>query len=138
MWVQRDVTLTARPRGLHIITDEVARALPEMRELRVGLVHLLLRHTSASLSVNENAAPAVRKDLEALLDDLAPESRRWRHDDEGPDDMPAHAKAALLGVQVTLPVREGRLALGTWQGLYLGEHRDHGGARRITTTIWGE
>ncbi|TRX75237.1 secondary thiamine-phosphate synthase enzyme YjbQ [Pseudomonas mangiferae] len=139
MWRQRSITLRARPRGFHLITDEVLAGLPELREYRVGLLHLWLRHTSASLTVNENADPAVRRDFERFFERLAPRGEAgYEHDYEGPDDLPAHFKASLLGCQLTLPITEGALALGTWQGLYLGEHRDHGGARQVLATLHGE
>ena len=121
------------------MTHAVVQALPELASVRVGLLHLLLLHTSASLCLNENASPDVRADLERHLDLLVPEDApHWTHTLEGPDDMPAHLKSALLGVTLTLPVSGGRLALGTWQGVYLCEHRDSGGPRRIAATLWGE
>ncbi len=139
MWLQRDLTLGPRPRGFHLVTREVLAALPELTELSTGLLHLLLAHTSASLTLNENASPEVRVDFESWFNQAVPEhGGPWTHTLEGDDDMPAHIKAALLGPTLTLPVRAGRLALGNWQGIYLCEHRDHGGARRIVATIWGE
>lgn len=139
MWVQRDVVLAARPRGIHLITREVTDAVPELRQLRVGLLHVWIAHTSASLTVNENASPDVRRDLDAWLDHTVPDTTPYfRHTDEGPDDMPAHVKASLMGASVTVPVGEGRLRMGTWQGIYLCEHRDHGGRRKLTLTVWGE
>jgi secondary thiamine-phosphate synthase enzyme len=139
VWLARDIELSPRPRGFHLVTHEVLASLPELEELPMGLLHLLLLHTSASLTLNENASPDVRRDFEAYFNDAVPErSALWTHTLEGPDDMPAHVKASLLGASLTLPVRRGRLALGTWQGIYLGEHRDHGGARSIATTLWGE
>ena len=139
MWLQRDITLPALPRGFHLVTPEVLAALPELGDVRVGLLHLLIQHTSASLTLNENASPDVRRDFESWANAAVPEDARyWTHTVEGPDDMPAHIKASLMGPSLTLPVRDGRLALGTWQGIYLCEHRDHGGARRIVTTLWGE
>jgi secondary thiamine-phosphate synthase enzyme len=138
MWTQREIVLEPRPRGLHLVGGEVAEALPELRELRVGLLHLLLQHTSASLTLNENASPDVRRDLRTWLDTVVPEHFAWTHTLEGADDMPAHVKATLTGPELTLPVRDGRLALGTWQGITLCEHRDRGGARRILATLWGE
>jgi secondary thiamine-phosphate synthase enzyme len=139
MWLQRDLTLHARPRGFHLITDEVAQGIPELRELRVGLAHLFIRHTSAALSLNENASPDVRRDFAAWFDRAVPEDAPyWTHTQEGPDDMPAHVKAALLGPSLQLPVRDGRLALGTWQGVYLCELRDRGGERTLTVTLTGE
>lgn len=139
MWIQRQVDLVARPRGFHLITGEVVEALPELRQLRVGLLHLLIHHTSASLALNEDASPAVRVDFESWFNAAVPEQARfWTHRLEGSDDMPAHIKAALLGPSLTLPVAEGRLALGTWQGLYLCEHRNRGGTRSVLATAWGQ
>jgi len=139
MWLQRTIELPARSRGFHLVTREVLEALPELGEVSVGLVHLLIQHTSASLALNENAAPEVRRDFESWFNQAVPEGAPyWTHTLEGPDDMPAHIKAALLGPSLTLPVREGRLALGTWQGIYLCEHRDHGGPRSLVATAWGE
>ena len=139
MWLQRVVHLSARPRGFHLVASEVEDALPELGEMAVGLLHLLIQHTSASLALNENASPDVRRDFESWFDEAVPErAPYWTHTLEGEDDMPAHIKAALLGPSLTLPIREGRLALGTWQGIYLCEHRDHGGPRSVVATIWGE
>lgn len=139
MWFQHDLRLSPRPRGVHLITREVVAALPELPRVRVGLLHVFIAHTSASLALNENASPEVRRDLERFLTYLVPDGwPEFEHTLEGPDDMAAHVKASLLGSSLTLPVREGRLALGTWQGLYLCEHRDHGGARRLTLTLQGE
>lgn len=139
MWAQREIRLAPRPRGFHLITRDVLGELPELQELRVGLLHLLIRHTSASLALNENASPDVRRDFATWFDQAVPEGARyWTHTLEGDDDMPAHIKAALLGPALTVPVSGGRLALGTWQGIYLGEHRDHGGSRALMATLWGE
>ncbi len=139
MWQQTLITLRARPRGFHLVTDELLAQLPRLRECRTGLLHLWLQHTSASLTVNENADPAVRRDFERFFNRLVPQGADgFEHNDEGPDDLPAHFKASLLGCQVTVPVTSGRLATGTWQGIYLGEHRDHGGARRVLATLYGE
>lgn len=138
---QTDFTLEARPRGFHLITGEVTSALPELGRFETGLMHLLIRHTSASLTLNENASPDVRTDFRSWIDDAVPaepDRYRWTHTLEGPDDMPAHVKGALTGFELTLPVRDGRLHLGTWQGIYLCEHRDQGGPRSLTATIWGE
>lgn len=138
MWQQTLITLRARPRGFHLITDEVLGALPDLRRCQVGLLHLWLRHTSASLTINENADSAVRRDFERFFNRLVPQGEDgYEHDYEGPDDLPAHFKASLLGCQLSLPVSAGRLALGTWQGVYLGEHRDQGGARQIVATLHG-
>lgn len=135
---QQAVRLRARPRGFHIITDEVLQALPELRELKTGICQVFIQHTSASLTINENADPTVRMDFEMYFNKAVPENDPdYRHDDEGSDDMPAHLKAAMLGSSVTIPIRNGRLALGIWQGIYLCEHRNHGGSRGIVITAWG-
>ena len=139
MWIQRELTVGPLPRGFHLITREVVAALPELRELQVGLCHLFIRHTSASLTLNENASPDVRADFETWFDGAVPEDLPgWTHTVEGRDDMPAHVKASLLGPALSMPVGGGRLALGTWQGIYLCEHRDHGGRRSLLATLWGE
>ncbi|GHF76535.1 MULTISPECIES: secondary thiamine-phosphate synthase enzyme YjbQ [Deinococcus] len=139
MWVQRDLTLKPQPRGFHLITREIVGALPELGQVRAGLLHVFIRHTSASLTVNENASPDVRRDFERYFNAHVPEGwREWEHTLEGPDDMPAHIKASLLGPSLTLPVQSGRPALGTWQGVYLCEHRDHGGPRTLLLTLHGE
>ncbi|HEX2411584.1 MAG TPA: secondary thiamine-phosphate synthase enzyme YjbQ [Solirubrobacteraceae bacterium] len=138
MWAQREITLRPRPRGFHLITDEIVSGIPELREITVGLAHLFLRHTSASLTLNENASPDVRRDFESWFDAaVAEDASYWTHTLEGPDDMPAHIKASLLGPALQLPVRDGRLALGTWQGVYLCEHRDRGGSRSLLVTLTG-
>jgi len=138
IWIQRRISLVGRPRGFHLVTDEVLEALPELAGLEVGLLHLLILHTSASLALNENASPDVRRDFETWFNQAVPErARYWTHTLEGPDDMPAHVKAALLGPSLTLPVSRGRLVLGTWQGIYLCEHRDRGGARSLVATVSG-
>ncbi|WP_375751618.1 secondary thiamine-phosphate synthase enzyme YjbQ [Vibrio sp. HN007] len=139
MWTQKSITLKNRSRGFHLITDEIQKQLPEIRELSVGLVHIFIQHTSASLTINENADPTVRSDLESHFNQSAPErAPYYQHTYEGDDDMPAHIKASTIGNSVTVPVSNGRLALGTWQGIYLGEHRDYGGSRNIVVTIQGE
>ena len=139
MWVQREITLAPRPRGFHLITREVVGELPELSDVSVGLLHILIRHTSASLTLNENASPDVRRDFESWFDEAVPErAGYWTHTLEGDDDMPAHIKASLLGPSLTLPVARGRLALGTWQGIYLCEHRDRGGSRSLVATLHGE
>ena len=138
MWAQREIVLQPHPRGLHLVTGEVVAALPQLGDLRVGLCHLLLQHTSASLTLNEDASPEVRRDLRTWLDTVVPEQFPWTHTLEGADDMPAHVKAMLTGPQLTLPVRDGQLALGTWQGITLCEHRDRGGPRTVVATLWGE
>jgi len=139
MWHQRQLRLRPQPRGFHLVTREVAEGLPELAEYRVGLAHLHLLHTSASLTLNENASPDVRHDFATWFDGAVPDGAPyWTHTMEGPDDMPAHVKSALLGFSLTLPVRDGRFALGTWQGIYLCEHRDHGGPRSLIATLQGE
>jgi secondary thiamine-phosphate synthase enzyme len=139
MWVQRTIRLDPRPRGFHLVTGEVLGALPELDRISVGMLHLLIQHTSASLALSENASPEVRHDFESWFNRAVPEGAPyWTHTLEGEDDMPAHVKAALLGPSLTLPIREGRPALGTWQGIYLCEHRDRGGSRRLIATLHGE
>jgi len=138
-WFQKTITLAPRPRGFHLVTEEMERALPEISRLRVGMAHFFLQHTSASLCINENADPTVRADLEAQFNLLAPENAsHYTHTTEGPDDMPAHIKSALIGTSLSVPVTNGRLNLGTWQGICLCEHRDRGGARRVVVTIEGQ
>jgi len=139
MWMQREITLRPRTRGFHLVTSELLTSLPEIRTIRTGLLHLFIKHTSASLTINENADPSVRVDMEQHLRLVAPDdARHYTHDTEGPDDMTAHLKASLLGSGITIPVSDGHLNLGTWQGIYLGEHREEGGSRRIVATLWGE
>ena len=138
MWRQTEVKLAAKPRGVHLVSDEILSQL-ELSDVRVGLLHLFLLHTSASLSLGENASPEVRRDLERYLRHAVPDDTPYfEHRLEGPDDMPAHVKAALLGSSLSLPVGDGRLKLGTWQGIYLCEHRERGGPRRLLATLWGE
>ncbi|KAL4435588.1 hypothetical protein ABPG77_002551 [Micractinium sp. CCAP 211/92] len=138
--LQRVVELPTLPRGCHVITRQLLQQLPELAEFEVGLANLFVQHTSASLTINENASPDVPLDLADSLDRLAPEGNKvqYRHDDEGPDDMPAHVKSSLMGASLTLPIQHGRLALGTWQGIYLNEHRNYGGPRRLVITIQGQ
>lgn len=139
MWVQRQLQLAPRPRGVHLITRDVLAGLPELAQVQVGLLHVFLLHTSASLTINESASPDVRVDLETALNRLAPEgSPDDTHTLEGPDDMPAHVKASLFGPSLAIPVHGGQLVLGTWQGIQLAEHRDHGGSRSIVVTLHGE
>jgi secondary thiamine-phosphate synthase enzyme len=139
MWLQREITFAQRSRGFHLVTRELLDSLPELRDLDVGMLHLMIRHTSASLALNENASPDVRRDFERWFSQAVPErAAYWTHTLEGDDDMPAHIKAALLGPTLTLPVARGRPALGTWQGIYLCEHRDRGGPRSVIATAWGE
>jgi len=141
-WHQVEIRLEPRPRGFHLVTGEIVAALaalPDLKRMRVGVAHLFIQHTSASLTINENADPDVRADMERWFDQAVPENAPYIvHTAEGPDDMPAHLKASLLGSSVSVPIRDGRLALGTWQGVYLGEHRDHGGSRTVIVTLTGE
>lgn len=138
-YTQRQITLKARPRGFHLVTDEILAQLPELRDYRAGLLHIFIQHTSASLALNENASPDVRRDLERHFRELAPDNApHYEHTLEGPDDMPAHIKAVLIGSSLTLPIANGRLDLGAWQGIYLCEHRERGGARRVVLTLSGE
>lgn len=139
MWLHRQITLTAKPRGFHLVTDEVLANLSELKKFKTGLAHFFLQHTSASLSLNENADASVRRDLESHFNVLAPESAGYyEHIDEGADDMPAHIKSSLLGSSLSIPIHNGELMLGTWQGLVLGEHRDAAGSRCIVATLHGE
>lgn len=139
MWVQKTIQLKARVRGFHLITRDIEHALPELADVSVGLLHVFIQHTSASLTINENADPTVRVDFEEVFSRLVPENQPYyKHNDEGPDDLPAHIKSSLLGPSLTIPVTDGRLALGMWQGIYLCEHRDYGGSRRLVLTLQGE
>jgi secondary thiamine-phosphate synthase enzyme len=139
MWAQHEIRLEARARGFHLVTREVLDGVPELAQVNVGLLHLLIQHTSASLALNENASPDVRRDFDSWSNEAVPErASYWTHTMEGPDDMPAHIKASLFGPSLTLPVSRGELALGTWQGIYLCEHRNRGGARSVVATLWGE
>lgn len=139
MWIQKELRLQPRARGFHLISEEVLRQLPEITAINIGLLHILVQHTSASLTLNENADPTVRQDFENFFNHTVPENEPYyRHDDEGSDDLPAHLKASLLGASLTLPITDGRLNLGVWQGIYLCEHRNHGGSRRLLLTLHGE
>jgi secondary thiamine-phosphate synthase enzyme len=137
-WYQHEIQLPSFPRGLHPITHLVLDAVPEIAQLGVGLLHVFLRHTSASLSINENADPDVLEDLDRVLDTLAPEDFPYQHTVEGHDDMPGHVKSSLLGCWLSIPIRDGRLCLGTWQGICLCEHRQHAGHRHLVLTVQGE
>jgi len=137
-WTQREIELAPRRRGCHVVTREVLAALPELARVRVGLLHVFIMHTSASLALNENADPDVPRDLEMALGRIVPEDLPYEHTLEGADDMPAHVKAALLGSSVSVPVRAGAPCLGTWQGIYLCEHRDRAGPRRLVLTLQGD
>jgi secondary thiamine-phosphate synthase enzyme len=139
VWIQSQITLRPRPRGFHLVTDEVAEGVPELRSMAVGVALVFMQHTSASLTLNENASPDVRRDFAAWFDRAVPDGADYfAHTLEGPDDMPAHIKSSLTGASLTLPVRGGRFALGTWQAIYLCEHRDKGGARKVLVTAVGE
>jgi len=139
MWLQKELRLKQRPRGFHLVTDEILQQLPEIRQLAVGICHVFIQHTSASLTINENADPTVRQDFEGYFNRAVKEDEPWyQHDYEGSDDMPAHLKSSILGCSLTVPVSNGRLNLGTWQGIYLCEHRNQGGVRRLVVTLNGE
>ena len=139
VWIQEQIELRPRPRGFHLVTSEIVDAVPELKTLAVGVATLFMQHTSASLTLNENASPDVRRDFSAWFDRAVPDGADYfAHTLEGPDDMPAHIKASLTGSSLTIPVSGGSLALGTWQGIYLCEHRDRGGARRVVFTATGE
>ena len=138
MWIQQQVRLRARPRGFHLVTDEIVDGVPGLASLEAGMALVFMQHTSASLTINENASPDVRRDFAAWFDRAVPDGADYfAHTLEGPDDMPAHIKSSLTGASLVLPVRDGRLALGTWQGIYLCEHRDDGGPRSVLVTAYG-
>jgi secondary thiamine-phosphate synthase enzyme len=138
VWIQREIQLPTLSRGFHLVTRQVVEALPELARTRVGLLHVFIRHTSASLTINENADPDVPADLERALNATAPEDFPYVHTVEGPDDMPAHVKSVLIGSSLSVPVGNGKLLLGTWQGIYLAEHRDHATRRTLVLTLQGE
>ena len=138
-WLQKEIAISPRPRGFHVITADIMRMVPEISEYLVGMAHIFIQHTSASLTLNENVSPDVRHDMEAHFNRMIPENAPYyQHTMEGPDDMPAHIKASLLGSSLMLPIRHGQFGLGTWQGIYLCEHRDRAAARRILLTLWGD
>jgi secondary thiamine-phosphate synthase enzyme len=137
-WYQHELSLPAFSRGFHLITDRVVAAIPELSEIQMGLLHVFIQHTSASLTINENADSDVPRDFESVMNAIVPEDFPYVHTCEGPDDMPAHVKASMMGSSVTIPIRKGRLVLGTWQGIFLCEHRNRGGNRRLTLTLQGE
>lgn len=138
-WIQKEITLEAKPRGFHLVTDEILRQVPEIRKVKKGIAHIFIQHTSASLTINENADPDVRGDFERHFNKLAPENASYyEHTQEGADDMPAHLKSSLLGASVSVPVTNGVFNTGTWQGIYLCEHRNDGGRRKLLITILGE
>ena len=139
MWIQKEITLKSKPRGFHIITHDIEQQAPEIENVKIGIAIIFIKHTSASLTLNENVSPDVRSDMEKHFNKMVPENAPYYdHTMEGPDDMPAHIKASLLGPSLTIPIKNGRLNMGTWQGIYLCEHRDHGGARKIVVTVNGE
>ena len=138
-WYQKSIRLPAVKRGFHLITDLIVAQMPELEQIHIGLAHVFIRHTSASLTINEDADPTVRQDFESHFNKMVPENAPYyRHNDEGPDDMPAHLKAAILGSSVTIPITDGKLNLGTWQGIYLCEHRDQASRRWLVITLQGE
>lgn len=138
MWLQRTLRLPPMRRGFHLITDQVVQAVPELADIQVGFLQAFIQHTSASLTINENADPDVRVDFETAMNHAVPESLPYVHTLEGPDDMPAHVKASMMGASVMIPIGSGHLQLGTWQGIYLCEHRDQGSSRRIVLTAMGD
>ncbi|MDP4983642.1 secondary thiamine-phosphate synthase enzyme YjbQ [Pseudoalteromonas tunicata] len=138
-WFERTITLKPRKRGFHLITDELVAQLPELKNIDLGLAHFFIQHTSASLTINENADPTVRQDLESHFNQFVPEGATYyRHDYEGDDDMPAHIKASILGASISVPIKKGKLQLGTWQGITLGEHRDCATSRKVVATLQGQ
>ena len=139
MWIQKTISLSPYSRGFHLITDRIVENIPEMSQIKTGLLHLFIKHTSASLTINEDADSTVRTDFESHFNQLVPENQSYyQHTFEGSDDMPAHLKASILGSSVSVPIAKGKLAFGTWQGIYLCEHRNHGGNRTLVATIQGK
>ncbi len=139
MWIQKEIQLPAYRRGFHLVTNEILGAIPELKQVGIGLLNILIKHTSASLTINENADPTVRKDFESFFNRAVPEDQPYYlHNDEGSDDLPAHLKSSLLGASLNIPVTQGRLNLGIWQGIYLCEHRNHGGNRTLVLTLQGQ
>ncbi len=139
MWKQKQITLPNYTRGFHIITDEIVNEIPELKDIKIGTVQVFIKHTSASLTINEDADPTVRADFEAHFNQMVPENAPYyKHTIEGPDDMPAHLKSSILGSSVNIPITNGKLNMGTWQGIYLCEHRNHGGQRKLIVTIQGK
>jgi secondary thiamine-phosphate synthase enzyme len=138
-WYQKEITLKPRRRGFHLVTDEIVNQLPELNKIQIGLMHLLIKHTSASITLNENCDPDVRSDMEKYFNRAVKENEPWYdHNSEGSDDMPAHIKSTLIGNSLTIPITNGKMNLGTWQGIYLCEHRNHAGSRKIVVTIFGD
>jgi len=139
MWKQKEITLSPRPRGYHIITDEILSEVPEISEINAGMAHIFIKHTSASITINENADPSVRRDFKSHFKRMVPEDTSlYEHTLEGPDDMTSHIKSSILGHSITIPITNGKLNLGTWQGIYLCEHRNNGGSRKLVVTLNGE
>ena len=139
MWQQIQITLPPFPRGFHIITDHIFDGIPEIKDISMGFLHVFIQHTSASLTINEDADPSVRVDFESHFNQMVQENaHHYQHTFEGPDDMPAHLKSSILGSSVSIPITNGKLNLGTWQGIYLCEHRNHGGGRKLVLTLQGE
>ena len=139
MWIQKEITIDPKPRGFHLITDEVIMGCPDMQKIEMGIMQVFIKHTSASLTINEDADPTVRADFESHFNQMVPENAPYyQHTFEGSDDMPAHLKSSILDSSVNIPITNGKLNLGTWQGIYLCEHRNHGGSRRLVVTIQGE
>ncbi len=139
MWIQKTFSVSAKPRGFHIITGEIVNEIPEIMDISAGLLHVFIKHTSASLTINEDADPTVRDDFESHFNQMVPENQPYyQHTFEGPDDMPAHLKASILGSSVSVPITDGKLVLGTWQGIYLCEHRNHSGNRNLVATVEGK
>ncbi len=139
MWLQKEIRLSPKPRGFHLITGELLRELPELRDFQIGMMNVFILHTSASLTLNENADPTVRQDFENYFNRAVKENEPYyRHRDEGSDDLPAHIKSSLLGASLNIPISNGQPRLGTWQGIYLCEHRNSGGSRRLVITLHGE
>ena len=139
MWLQKEILLKAKPRGFHLVTDDILHQLPELASIKIGIATIFIKHTSASLTLNENADPTVRADFENFFNHLVPEREPYyRHTDEGSDDMPAHLKSSILGASVTIPIKAGAFNMGIWQGVYLCEHRNHGGQRSIVVTLQGD
>lgn len=139
MWIQKEITLKPRSKGFHLVTDEILSNIPDIITVKIGLINILLKHTSASLTLNENADPDVRSDMKKYFDEIVPENKKYfQHTSEGADDMPAHLKTSLLGNSISIPITNGKLNLGIWQGIYLCEHRNYGGDRTLLITINGE
>jgi len=139
MWIQKEISLNPRPRGFHLITNEILQNLQEIGDISIGTMEIFIKHTSASLTINEDADPTVRDDFESHFNQIVPENAPYyKHTIEGPDDMPSHLKSSILGSSVTIPITNGTLNLGTWQGIYLCEHRNHGGSRNVVLTLTGK